>query len=455
MLRHLKWLLIAIPALLFLTPLLVLIINLDIFDEAVHPELQALLDERPPPPADEQNGYIYLSALDAPAGASPLEIGRSYIQGLNEIAAAHPLNGKAAYQAIETLEERLFSPKRLEYKGLAEGERLKPCSMGKDAACLSKHLDHTPALARELEQNAELIGRYRRLLEFTHFQETLQSSVHTPIFGAQLSKPRHAYLAGIIIQAEKGDFDTALRDIEHDMNFWLRVLAETHALINKLIATAYVHEDLLLLVDLDQAFEIPADALDDLTALHVPLSREQASLHTAMANEIVFQTALVDAMQSESAFADQGLGEDSRWARLLMQDNATKNRMYRNMKPVLQRTLLDAKSYAGAEHALTPGFKYRPHLIYNPIGKILADIAQPDFDAYIERVHDLEAARRMVALYFAAGSKTDIDTLRTRPEFLNPYTGAPMHWDAKRARLTAGCRQDAYRCSIQLSRAAP
>ncbi len=81
------------------------------------------------------------------------------------------------------------------------------------------------------------------------------------------------------------------------------------------------------------------------------------------------------------------------------------------------------------------------HIIYNPIGKLLAAIALPAFADYIPRVYDLDGTMRLVALQLEIYNKQLPDSeiphfLETAGKsFADPYTGKPMQWDAGKRRL--------------------
>ena len=82
---------------------------------------------------------------------------------------------------------------------------------------------------------------------------------------------------------------------------------------------------------------------------------------------------------------------------------------------------------------------YSLSVLYNPVGKIIASVANPGYDKYVLRISDLMGISRLARLQVAlvaADKNANIPALIAADKKLyDPYTGKPMSWDANKRQL--------------------
>jgi hypothetical protein len=79
--------------------------------------------------------------------------------------------------------------------------------------------------------------------------------------------------------------------------------------------------------------------------------------------------------------------------------------------------------------------------IYNPFGKAIVAIGTTDWSDYTASMHDRDAILRLVAaqalIVARRASNADVPKVLAQAgsRYHDPYTGAPMRWDAARGEL--------------------
>src|SRR5215475_2314644 len=252
----LKWTGIAIGGLVGLALVLFAIaFAINIPDEALSGAARALLVAPPNPYRAEDNAYLALAGLDAPAGVAPIEAGQVRIEHYNRQLAF--VERDPTPENVENL--KLPDPHRLEFAG--EFEFAQP---------LDSYWDDIPQHQADVEarlaDNLELYQRYLALQHTHGYYETALPSPLTPVYYVPTNL-RTLFLAEVVLRLRGHDAhrqQEALADLEADVQLWKSVLTGQGALISKMLAIAYLHWDELLLADMiaDPHAPVP-EAADD------------------------------------------------------------------------------------------------------------------------------------------------------------------------------------------------
>ncbi|MDP1680321.1 MAG: hypothetical protein Q8L39_00905, partial [Burkholderiales bacterium] len=218
------------------------------------------------------------------------------------------------------------------------------------------------------------------------------------------------------------------------------VLRGNSSLISKIIA----------LISLNRAAHLTSDAIRvypklasehhaALLAISQPLTVAERSLESAMMAELreVASSLAFGASVEEITFFDRLL------ARFTIKYNATINRFYQHLPEWRNLSQLPTEQYLVAEKGAlaqitNPWRDGYLHLVYNPMGKVLAGIANPAYASYPRRIIDADGLLRLVSLQIQIAAQeipeSDIPAFlkNADPQFRDPYTGQPMQWDKTR-----------------------
>jgi hypothetical protein len=387
--------------------------TMNLRDEPLTPESQALLVPPPNPYAPEDNIYLALAGLDAPPGESVTVVGLARIERFNrqvDLASRDPrpetLGGSATQDP---------GP-RLEFRGdISFCEPLNR-SVWSDAPA------HKTDIAKLLADNAELYQRYVGLHRRPGFHETADPSITSPSVYFSATPIRKLFLADAALRLRTGEprvQRAALADLTDDVHLWRAVLTGRGALISKMIAIAYLEGDYLVLADMiaDSQAAVPVDAAD--ADVVVPLfALGDWNIGSAFAEEFRAEVFTMEQLQRASA---TGLRVPERYTGdILLQSwnrvanvatahffklHATENLFARNAAQLIVSAAADpaaftAKSRQPPESLPASEHPWTVWLSYNPIGKILVAIAAPGLADYPLRAWDGAALQRLVRLSY-------------------------------------------------------
>ncbi len=427
--------------------LVAVVVNLPLFDEEPKPHIVTLLSEldRGVPP--EKNAYVYMAGFRASLGNSPLEVGPEYIKFVD-----NSLTDASVDESID-YEEKFFGENRLKYSALD----FSYCSPARDAECINQILSNREQCQAGWRDNSVLMDRYRELIKFNDYDETAIVSIFSPLLVIYPYQERRLWLCQAVLHADAGNTDAALDMIGEESLFCRMLLVTAENLINKMLANACVYGNMALLTDLDSRYSFDRQQRERIYAVMRPFSNAELSLRHTLIGEFQFQINFLNEhavpewmVQSWHEKMERVLG------RLFLQKQAAINITHDLMKDWIDIADLKPMEYAifEAERNL-PGYKPGMDMIYNPGGKLLIYMGV-DYADYIYRMHNLEAFRRLVILYFK--SKEDaanLGSLLNNSAYLNPYTGEPMLRVGNAQVYTAGCLPEresggVNRCSITI-----
>lgn len=416
-LEFLKW------AGITLGVLLALFIGINAFDEKLDPDAAAILNAQPKVKADD-NAYFYWEGMYTAASNNPIEVGKKCVLAQIKIAEAGTLLG-SPNSAPECHEQNEFKP--IDGKLIACDWRQKPC--------LKQYIEQRPTIDKLAAQNRILMGRYGRLLEFKQFENTRPFPLLTVFPKAP---PTTLYQAIGATQLQDGDSSGFIRRTQTETGFYRMVLSGDSSLIPKIIGIAWLERSARLVSDAVLAYPILAQKnQSQLLAITRPMTVAERSLGKTIEGEYRFSVSLMRSIPADKFSLLERLSYP-----LVYKQNATENYYYHEMSVWRDLSQLPTEQYLSAEKSalerLNPWRDGYLHLVYNPMGKILAGIGTTAYASYPRRIIDADGLLRLVSLQIqiAAQKIPESEILAflksADSQFRDPYTGRPMQWDKTR-----------------------
>jgi hypothetical protein len=421
---------------------------LNLHDEPLTRETQALLVPPPNPYEPEDNIYVALAGLDAPPGASVTAAGLARIERFNRqidlgLRDPRPETPGGSRQAPGP---------RTEFRGDVSFCEPLDRSVWSDAPA------HKTDIEKLLADNAELYQRYAGLHRRQGYFEIAHPGIAAPPVYLAVVSVRKLFLADVALRLQSGAprvQRAALADLTGDVRLWRAVLTGRGALTSKMLAVAYLHGDYLVLADMIADAQAPVPAEPGDADAVVPLfALGDWNIGSAFAEELRAEAATLEELQRAS-LAGFALPERYSGDLLLRSWNragniagahffklqASENLFARNAASLIVSAAADPAAFAARSRrplASLPasGFSRAVLLSYNPIGKILAAIAAPALADYAPRAWDGAAVQRLVRLSYEI-RRQGIPAaaipafLERHPEWsTHPGDGRPFLWDA-------------------------
>ncbi|MTW12748.1 hypothetical protein GM658_19250 [Pseudoduganella eburnea] len=331
-----------------------------------------------PPVADRDNAFVYVMGFSASSNANVMP------EGLDR---------------VEALRKQMEPPEPSAFE--MPGEKL-------------------------VQDNAQLIERYERLLEFKKWREIGPSAVFAsnPGFNQVLNAQRLTYNK-LLSPESKPDAADCRRFLEKDYRFWRMVLAESSSATAKMTAARSIeqHFELGNLVVRGYPPALTMSAIPD--GWREPVSDRERSLAKVMANE----------WSSSETYADRA----KLFGSFLYQPQATTNASAERMLRVAELFDRDYAEIPQAAHTFLASYGVEKKAaadigVYNPVGRILLNMDGMDaYIAYGYRVVNLEGMRRLALLASqlrSAGVKGKVLAEEVRAsELRDPYDGNEFAFD--------------------------
>jgi hypothetical protein len=427
---------------LVLTLLVAALFCINATDEDLSAQAQSM--RRPPanPYADRDNLFVLLAGLEAPGSDSPLAAGRANIAAYRRAVLARPLLG---------------DPPRPDLGQTRASDRLRVTTNMSEWSTLDSSIwERTRSLHASVvdwtSANRILLARYEALHATSGYQEdALRSSFE--LFYAAPQPLRALYLASI---AERVQFGTtaeqleAVKSLAADVALWGRMLQGEGTLISKMVATAYLHADLILLADMVEDRTVPLDRLESGAAsLLVPWRADAWKIGKVYRTEFRRFAAVLGEMSADPDRFLTGIGESPGWierrwshvGRVFYKPDATLNLQAQIMEHLGAVSDADPAHYSENARAYGAWFadlrtRRFPAILYNPIGKILIEIGGMPYLDYCLRTFDVAAFQRLVVLAYQlraqAVAPEDVPAfMAAHPEWsTHPVDRVPFRWDA-------------------------
>ena len=419
---------------LFVVGVVLILVAINLPDEKLNPEVAAYLQQDPrKQAADAQNGYFYFVGIAAKD--NPHAAGMKYVAELNDVQAKR-LKG-----------ERVEWPKEFDKLTLADP---RICAT-ENVPCLSLVAENEADARRIVSESKVLLERYRALLDYPAYAETQQlAMIDTPLVSFQpLTYGQRAYLVAAALKVRQGQTEAALADVEKSLAFSRRMLAGSRTLIGRMVAAAQIQRSALFLSEILQARRgsVAAGAARlDRTLL--PFSEEERQLGGSLRAEFGLLAPLASGAACRQGqlgfFGPDDNGILSRLPCVFLQPNATLNLAYVAWhKPFVE---IDAAPAQKFEQVLSERRPAKPPVpgidaVYNPVGKLMIAVGGADWSEYTASMHDRDGIVRLVALQALIAAKrvsnADVPKFAAQAgsRYHDPYTGAPMRWDAARGQI--------------------
>ena len=328
-----------------------------LYDEPLEPQTQAWLDQLAEPEA-KSAAYLQLLGLDAPAGSDPL------VEGRKRLSAAN-IDAEASGLAIP-------------------GDEI--CSLT-ESGCLQRLLQDREARGAHLHQHRELLQRYEELLTLEDYRTLSKVSMSEPMpaYGALIKANQLRALQALGLIDEKRGAE-ALQLLEQDIRQLRALLVDADSLIMKMALVNLLARDLDNLALLYHAELLPRPAIQP------ALSAAERDMLAAMRREFALVAHGLEGVAGDANMASMGF---ARWQlQLLYKPRMTINDSLSTYLRIAENARLDAQSFARQVRDGKSETAERPapwRRLLNPVGVILGEVAVPDFNRYLARLHDLDA----------------------------------------------------------------
>lgn len=430
-LQALGWLALAVGsvAAIFLAALIAANWRDDPLSEAAQ---QALRYTPPTEQALEDNGYLIVLGLDAPAQgdavAGAVTLGRQRLAREIERRRWVEAHGDATDGMPPTLPGKDNGddvlPKRLRCPADATN-------------CFGWYGDHRAeidALAQANQAQLQRLAAAARAKQFSNPAPFYLVNELPPF--ARLIRAHELWLAQASLHWAREQPQQAMDIARQAVQLRSRLASSSNSLITSMIALALQHRELRWLSDASARLtpQIPAPASKGIEEL---LSTPPSSLHHALEGEKQFAASVLYS-QKHATWGQDLLSNTSIWVFLPQQ---TLNMSIENLQHMQDLSDLSAHQLEAAfsntlrkwedDHACAPWMRLR-----NAAGLCMAAIATPSYQGYAQRIADMDGYRRLVLLQHRATVQritlADMPAwlAEAPPELRNPYTLQPMQWDA-------------------------
>lgn len=389
----------------------------------------------------DDNGYVHLVGVMAPADEDSLHLAREWITTF----------GAAETRAeVETAKVRFGRP--LAFIG-NESELCKPDVL----PCLPLAAQRAHSWRAMLDVNAQLVERVRRMEASPRYREAYFAHLHAapnPDFKLTASL---LVLDLIALDAQEGRIDSALVALDRRIAYDRRMLAGSSSLISGMVAANRLRRDFALLGEIVAAYPGKLAAhRSRLLAMTQPVTLPEIRLYMVrymQAEATLFTAGMPRLLEPENAPDPNGKLSLQDWLmiKVFYQPNATLNWYARGHLRFLRRTgEFDPADLGGYRANIASDFGERNDellklsILYNGVGKVLASLAGTNYSEYIVRLSDLMAISRLAHLQVLvafAKPRADVPSLLARDErFFDPYSGKPMQWEPEPRRIAVGLK---------------
>jgi hypothetical protein len=298
-------------------------------------------------------------------------------------------------------------------------------------------LTHPAEVDRLVQDNAELLERYHRLYIYRMYTEPLDGGSCTPFPLISpirnIQKVKFLHLAQL---AQQGKLRDALLEVQKDGEFWRFVAKNSKTLISKLVSLAILTTDLQFVAELGTQPTPNRDDMQIIQTILRPFDQGETAFRSTLEGEAIFSLLAFQSIY-------HGDQKDPTMNSSLLKSNTTGNGIYSSFQQSIAWSEMTPREFAASVNLKedTDSLIRNWSAIYNPVGEILNNIAQPNFARYINRGHRIECLRRLALLKILAGKENikpeDMQRFLNghRSDYGNPYTGEPMQWEAQKKRI--------------------
>jgi hypothetical protein len=431
-----------------LVAILLVVAAVNLIDEDLKPETTALMAQPPMGKPDEKNGYVDFLGMNAPAGQDPAAWGRKAAQAYG--AQADPAFKKTPEwenatksHLVATKEAAWCNPEKLDCIALAreKGDALKPLlALAPHPELLARY-----RVAREKPDFADISIGTDPLSSLPAFQRLVEAAALTRL--------------DIALKAAAGELEPAVAELEREIAFHRKMLADGRTLITVMVGNTLLVRDLLVASELLRMGGDVVTPFRGRLRAAVGFPVDMKSMDVAVRNESSMGLSFVNGLRAKmrderakgmfNALGVAPASTSSWWLSWLVRENETLNllaALYANEIATLKVPAAGFNDARKAAKDKKDALTQRPWYgeVVNPVGKGMAEAMLPSYPSYIARMHDLEALRRMVHLQGML-AEAGIDEPAAMAAYLagdgakagaNPFTGKPFDFDQAKKRLS-------------------
>lgn len=405
---------------------------------------QALRYTPPTEPDLEDNGYLILLGLDAPAQgdavADAIALGRQRL--------AREIERRRWVEAHGDVTDGM--PPALPVQDSSDAVLPKRLRCPADATnCFGWHSGRQAEIDILVQANQAQLQRLAAAARAAQFSNPAPFYLvnELPPF-AQLVRAHELWLAQASLHWTRGQPQQAMDIARQAVQLRSRLASSSNSLIASMIALALQHRELRWLSDASARLtpQTPAPVSKGIEKL---LSTPPGSLRLALEGEKQLTASVLNSVKYPALSTTPGEEQPALWQRrwngvigLTYLPNHTLNLSIRNLQQVQTIGDLPAQRLEAAfsDHLRQWADDYPCGALWrhlrNAVGLCTATISTPSYQGYAQRIADMEGYRRLVLLQHRATvqrialADMPVWLADSPPELHNPYTLQPMQWDA-------------------------
>ena len=411
-----------------------LVINLHDQPESDEVAILQALHPQTPTLEDSGNAYLFILGMASPNGTDPLAAGRrNHVQ----MMASRP-------------DYADYSDASVDYVYLQQNDALYALSQSckeSTETCHEQLETNEAELSDWLANEHWRIQRYEKLTDHTWFREPVPMDVLSPLGPYHLVfEGQRLFFVDLWRTAPDKQPAEIYAMLDQDLTFWRMMLAESDALITKMVAAAAIERHFKL-SNLVLRRVPPQSALQAVpTSWREPLTRKERSMRRSIAGEWGFARSAWELAVSDGEAFSTLLGVSTGfrlidrvcwWAlKPLWQVQDTENRLARvalDIGTAFDVPIRDLADAADVADELTEQAADSIGPLYNLVGGPLLRRFEWRMSPYAFRVADIEGVRRaaLLAVELRANNvpQRDLASELAASDHRNPYTGAAFSWD--------------------------
>ena len=369
-------------------------------DKELKPEVVQALDWKPPANAFEDNGYLTLWGIEAPIEIDAAKVGKKIVEAeLARFSSLKKTHKETPTQAPNPTEVD-------EYIDWKDNQ----CDYQKQQNCIDFYLQQgADKLALVLLSQDRLTARYNVIRQAKNYVEIMPPMITSQIPKYQLLKSASELeCIRAIMDVSHNRMDIGLQAYINNAMFSRKLLRESNTLISHMIALAMMQRDTRILSELMAKYpEIATKYSAQLMPMLETVSKAEYNLEKSFRNERDMTLQVMENLKYATAKDVSNSSNPIKntlisISTLGYQPNASTNLFYDwgtsriELAQASASQLDEVKEKSRATHKGLLGLGYGWFYIKNPVGKILASIAQLDYENYVERQHDLDGYLKMV-----------------------------------------------------------
>lgn len=258
-------------------------------------------------------------------------------------------------------------------------------------------------------------------------------------------------------EIRKGRTDAALADLRDDADFWRRLMREKESsLIAQLIFSANLARDLRMASIIASTQRLNDAQLAVLTEIARPLTAQETGLRSTLEYEYRFMTIAIDRLLANASHGKEAPPDIAErigygFIRTFFVPNTARNEVFTGIQRTIAQDAQGCMHFDRSLEALKASPRHYPWWSwpYNPVGKLVFSMGgEPDYLRYTGMRCNVVSAQRVLALQLLIHRQRLTDAqipaaiAKAGPDYADPYTGAPLKWDAVKHTLDAGIRAD-------------